>query len=86
MVSTRMGKGSYSTTSHLQVCSPKSCGGERKEGFGPKPEKNFKWEIKREPVQDWAHFLKENIQMPDYRLQNGPVEKLGKINEKPIFS
>jgi len=30
-----------------------------KNGFGPKPEKKLlNWD-KREPVQDWGHFLKE---------------------------
>jgi len=84
----KMGQGKVmSTTSHLQVFRWGAAGRER--GLGLKrPEKNFKLGLKKaNQYQSGARiFLKGLYKMPDYRTAtHGPLQKLGKINEKPFF-
>jgi arylsulfatase A-like enzyme len=56
----------------------------REKGFGPKPEKNFKWD-KKGTSTDWGAFPQRDNQMPDYRTAKWAVEKLGEDYEKPFF-
>lgn len=56
----------------------------REKGFGPKPEKNFKWD-KNGTSTDWGAFPENDSEMPDYRTAKWAVEKLGTDYEKPFF-
>lgn len=58
--------------------------GGREKGFGPKPEKRFKWD-KKGTSTDWGAFPENDDEMPDYRTAKWAVDKLDKDYEKPFF-
>jgi len=56
----------------------------REKGFGPKPEKRFKWD-KKGTSTDWGAFPETDAEMPDYRTAKWAVEKLNANYQKPFF-
>lgn len=56
----------------------------REKGFGPKPEKRFKWD-KKGTSTDWGAFPETDAEMPDYRTAKWAVEKLQADYDKPFF-
>lgn len=56
----------------------------REKGFGPKPEKRFKWD-KKGTSTDWGAFPETDAEMPDYRTAKWAVEKLNADYKKPFF-
>jgi arylsulfatase A-like enzyme len=58
--------------------------GGRERGFGPSPEKHFKWEAKGTST-DWGAFPERDDQMPDFRSAEWAVERLGQTQDRPFF-
>src|SRR5690606_6974193 len=58
--------------------------GGREKGFGPKPEKRFKWD-KKGTSTDWGAFPESDDEMPDYRTAKWAIERLDKEYKKPFF-
>lgn len=58
--------------------------GGRATGFGPYPEKNFKWD---HPLTntDWGAFPERDEQMPDYESAHWIANKLKQKQDKPFF-
>lgn len=56
----------------------------REKGYGPKPEKRFKWD-KKGTSTDWGAFPETDAEMPDYRTAKWAVEKLQADYDKPFF-
>lgn len=56
----------------------------REKGFGPKPEKRFKWD-KKGTSTDWGAFPETDAEMPDYRTAKWAIEKLQGDYDKPFF-
>lgn len=56
----------------------------REKGFGPKPDKRYKWD-KKGTSTDWGAFPERDDQMPDYRTAAWAVEKLEADYDKPFF-
>ena len=64
--------------------------GGRKGGFGPKPERRFKydpaWFDKPGGTQtDWGAYPDVDEKMPDYRAAHWAVNKLGENHDRPFF-
>jgi arylsulfatase A-like enzyme len=56
----------------------------REAGFGPKPEKRFKW-FNEGTNTDWGAFPETDEEMPDYRTAKWAVERLQENYDKPFF-
>jgi len=56
----------------------------REKGFGPKPEKRFKW-FDEGTQTDWGAYPETDQEMPDYRTAKWAVERLQDDYEKPFF-
>lgn len=56
----------------------------RERGFGPKPEKRFKW-FNEGTNTDWGAYPETDEEMPDYRTAKWAVERLSEDYEKPFF-
>lgn len=58
--------------------------GGRVSGFGPKPEKRFKWDQKGTST-DWGAFPKVDSLMPDFQSAEWAVDRLGEDHDRPFF-
>ncbi|WP_440877047.1 sulfatase [Thalassotalea sp. PLHSN55] len=58
--------------------------GGRVKGFGPYPEKRFKWHDKRTNT-DWGPFPEKDEQMPDYDSAQWLANQLKQQHDKPFF-
>ncbi len=56
----------------------------RQGGFGPNPEKRFKW-FNEGTNTDWGAFPETDEEMPDYKTAKWAVERLQKKYDKPFF-
>lgn len=56
----------------------------REGGFGPNPEKRFKW-FNEGTNTDWGAYPETDAEMPDYRTAKWAVERLQKNYDKPFF-
>jgi len=56
----------------------------REGGFGPNPEKKFKW-FDEGTNTDWGAYPETDNEMPDYRTAKWAVERLGRKYDKPFF-
>lgn len=56
----------------------------REAGFGPNPEKRFKW-FNEGTNTDWGAFPENDKEMPDYRTAKWAVERLQENYDKPFF-
>jgi arylsulfatase A-like enzyme len=56
----------------------------REGGFGPKPEKRYKW-FDEDTNTDWGAYPETDAEMPDYRTAKWAIEKLGGKYVKPFF-
>ena len=52
-------------------------------GFGPRPKQKISYPIGH-PLWDWGPFPKDESRMPDTRVANWVIERLGKPQEKPF--
>ncbi|MBT6004817.1 MAG: sulfatase [Prolixibacteraceae bacterium] len=77
-----MGKGKIFHTFAPEGVFDEAAG--REKGFGPKPEKRFKWD-KKGTSTDWGAFPETDAEMPDYRTAKWAVEKLQADYDKPFF-
>lgn len=53
-------------------------------GFGPRPEKKMS-QPHGHPLWDWGAFPESDAKMPDFKVANWAIEKLGQKHEKPFF-
>ena len=58
--------------------------GGRVPGFGPKPEKRFKWDRKGTST-DWGPFPDSDSLMPDVQSAKWAAQKLGENHDRPFF-
>ena len=58
--------------------------GARVPGFGPKPEKRFKWDRKGTST-DWGAYPNSDSLMPDVQSAQWAAQKLGETHERPFF-
>ena len=58
--------------------------GGRARGFGPSPEKRFKWDAKKTST-DWGAFPERDEQMPDFRSAQWASERLGQEHDRPFM-
>jgi arylsulfatase A-like enzyme len=58
--------------------------GGRQGGFGPNPEKRFKW-FNEGTNTDWGAYPETDAEMPDYKTAEWAVERLQKKYDKPFF-
>jgi arylsulfatase A-like enzyme len=56
----------------------------RQGGFGPNPEKRFKW-FNEGTQTDWGAFPETDEEMPDFKTAKWAVERLQENYEKPFF-
>ncbi len=56
----------------------------REKGFGPNPEKRFKW-FNEGTQTDWGAYPETDEEMPDFRTAKWAVEQLQEDYEKPFF-
>ena len=56
----------------------------REKGFGPKPEKRFKW-FNEGTQTDWGAYPETDEEMPDFKTAKWAVERLQENYEKPFF-
>ncbi|MCB1021093.1 MAG: sulfatase [Acidobacteria bacterium] len=58
--------------------------GGRAPGFGPSPEKHFKWDRPKTST-DWGPFPERDDQMPDFRSAAWAGERLAQKQDRPFF-
>ena len=58
--------------------------GGREPGFGPKPDKRFKWDQKGTST-DWGAYPEQDSLMSDYRSANWATDRLAETHDRPFF-